>query len=173
VTNVADKHQWATQSYVRRPYGVGLLVAGFDVSGSNSTDDGLQHSNPRCSARVPICFRRHRLAITTPGAALRWERARSQQKRSSKSTPMNYKSVCSNCSDMMNHCLFVAAVGPEELLRMAVRALHTCTEADKELTPENTVLGIVRRVEQQYHCSLLLCKILAGWARHALPHHRG
>ena len=31
--------QECTQSYVRRPYGVGLLVAGFDVSG----DDGLYH----------------------------------------------------------------------------------------------------------------------------------
>ncbi len=31
VTQVADMHQRTTQSYVGRPYGVGLLVAGFDV----------------------------------------------------------------------------------------------------------------------------------------------
>ena len=30
LTTVADLHQRATQSYVRRPYGVGLLVAGHD-----------------------------------------------------------------------------------------------------------------------------------------------
>jgi hypothetical protein len=30
VTTLADLHQKATQSYVRRPYGVGLLVAGYD-----------------------------------------------------------------------------------------------------------------------------------------------
>mmetsp|Transcript_16153 Transcript_16153/g.38203 ORF Transcript_16153/g.38203 Transcript_16153/m.38203 type:complete len:260 (-) Transcript_16153:49-828(-) len=30
VADVADKHQACTQSYVRRPYGVGLLVAGYD-----------------------------------------------------------------------------------------------------------------------------------------------
>ncbi len=29
---LADKHQECTQSYVRRPYGVGLLIAGYDVS---------------------------------------------------------------------------------------------------------------------------------------------
>jgi 20S proteasome subunit alpha 6 len=31
VSDVADKKQECTQSYVRRPYGVGLLVAGYDV----------------------------------------------------------------------------------------------------------------------------------------------
>ena len=31
VQALADKHQECTQSHVRRPYGVGLLVAGFDV----------------------------------------------------------------------------------------------------------------------------------------------
>lgn len=33
ISNVADKHQAATQSYVRRPYGVGLLVIGYDRTG--------------------------------------------------------------------------------------------------------------------------------------------
>lgn len=33
VLDVADKHQRCTQSYVRRPYGVGLLVASCDQSG--------------------------------------------------------------------------------------------------------------------------------------------
>jgi 20S proteasome subunit alpha 6 len=33
VEGVADKHQQCTQSYVRRPYGVGLLVSGFDKTG--------------------------------------------------------------------------------------------------------------------------------------------
>ena len=33
MTDLADKHQRTTQTYVRRPYGVGLLVAGYDASG--------------------------------------------------------------------------------------------------------------------------------------------
>jgi len=33
VENVADKHQACTQLAIRRPYGVGLLVAGFDKNG--------------------------------------------------------------------------------------------------------------------------------------------
>ena len=33
VSDVADKKQECTQSYIRRPYGVGLLVAGVDVRG--------------------------------------------------------------------------------------------------------------------------------------------
>lgn len=31
--DVADKHQRCTQSYVRRPYGIGLLIAGVDKKG--------------------------------------------------------------------------------------------------------------------------------------------
>lgn len=33
VTDLADMHQRCTQSYVRRPYGVGLLVADYDQTG--------------------------------------------------------------------------------------------------------------------------------------------
>jgi len=33
VEAVADKHQRCTQSYVRRPYGVGLLIGGYDRTG--------------------------------------------------------------------------------------------------------------------------------------------
>lgn len=33
VTDVADKHQRSTQMYVRRPYGVGLLVGAVDATG--------------------------------------------------------------------------------------------------------------------------------------------
>lgn len=33
VQDLADMHQKCTQSYVRRPYGVGLLVASFDQTG--------------------------------------------------------------------------------------------------------------------------------------------
>ena len=33
INHLAESHQRATQSYVRRPYGVGLLVAGYDRTG--------------------------------------------------------------------------------------------------------------------------------------------
>mmetsp|Transcript_17021 Transcript_17021/g.22038 ORF Transcript_17021/g.22038 Transcript_17021/m.22038 type:complete len:275 (+) Transcript_17021:62-886(+) len=33
VTDIADKYQRCTQMYVRRPYGVGLLVAAYDATG--------------------------------------------------------------------------------------------------------------------------------------------
>ena len=33
VTDLADMHQRCTQSYVRRPYGVGLLIATYDQTG--------------------------------------------------------------------------------------------------------------------------------------------
>lgn len=33
MTDLADRHQRTTQTYVRRPYGVGLLVASYDKTG--------------------------------------------------------------------------------------------------------------------------------------------
>jgi len=33
VTDLADRHQRTTQTYVRRPYGVGLLIAAYDKNG--------------------------------------------------------------------------------------------------------------------------------------------
>jgi 20S proteasome subunit alpha 6 len=33
VNDLADRHQRTTQTYVRRPYGVGLLIASFDRNG--------------------------------------------------------------------------------------------------------------------------------------------
>ena len=53
LSDVADKHQRCTQTYVRRPYGVGLLVASFDATGhtyrhadgnGTSTRDGDRHA---------------------------------------------------------------------------------------------------------------------------------
>ncbi|KAF1774832.1 Nucleophile aminohydrolase [Phytophthora cactorum] len=41
VSDVADKKQECTQSYIRRPYGVGLLVAGVDVLGK---DELIHHA---------------------------------------------------------------------------------------------------------------------------------
>lgn len=35
VVDLADMHQRCTQSYVRRPYGVGLLVASYDQTGAH------------------------------------------------------------------------------------------------------------------------------------------
>ena len=52
VTAVADRHQRATQSYVRRPYGVGLLVAGVDATGPHlfQTDPSGAFSEWRAAA---------------------------------------------------------------------------------------------------------------------------
>lgn len=38
----------------------------------------------------------------------------------------------------------------DDLIREAVRALHTCTETDKDLTIENTVIGVVG-ADEKFH----------------------
>ncbi|RYG45182.1 hypothetical protein EON67_10890, partial [archaeon] len=76
IADVADMHQRATQTYVRRPYGVGLLVASFDVRTPRAFSRRVlacscQHAAPSpvhtltCSARAHICIKPARTATTT------------------------------------------------------------------------------------------------------------
>ena len=80
VADVADKHQKATQSYVRRPYGVGLLVAGYDVriQSKGTCEDHchrLNHANScQCSERAHTCTKQALTATITRG--MRWPSAR-------------------------------------------------------------------------------------------------
>lgn len=108
VADVADKHQRATHSYVRRPYGVGLLVAGYSAG-----------SGPHLYQTAPDgnYYEWHAMAIG----------ARSQSAK----------------TYLEKHYKAHKALSRDELIREAVRALHTCTETDKDLTTENTVIGVV------------------------------
>ena len=49
MSDLADKHQRTTQTYVRRPFGVGLLVAGVNVE-----DDSSPHLYQTCPERQPV-----------------------------------------------------------------------------------------------------------------------
>ena len=107
VCAVADKHQRATWSYVRRPYGVGLLVAAYDRSGP------------------------HLLQTAPDGNYYEWQ-----------AMAMGARSQSAKTYLERNFGAF-ADLPRDELLRQAVRALNTCTEADNELTLENCVLAVV------------------------------
>jgi len=48
VLDLADMHQKCTQSYVRRPYGVGLLIATYDQTGPHlylTEPSGVDNNN--------------------------------------------------------------------------------------------------------------------------------
>lgn len=107
VADVADKHQRATQMYVRRPYGVGLLVAGYDRTGPH-----LLQTSPDGSY-----YAWHAMAIG----------ARSQSAK----------------TYLEKHYTEFKTLGRDALIREAITALRTCTETDKDLTIENTVIGVV------------------------------
>jgi len=114
INDVADKHQRATWSYVRRPYGVGLLVAGYDRTGPHlfqTAPDGNY-------------FEWHAMAIG----------ARSQSAKTY--LERNYEGF--------------KGLSRDELIRHAVRALHTCTESDKDLNLENTVIAVVGK-DERFH----------------------
>lgn len=102
VSDVADKKQECTQSYIRRPYGVGLLVAGVDVRAA-AAGWAIQFLEERslticcccccnifvfssCRKKACTCTRRVRRATTTSTRASPLARGRSRRARTWKST---------------------------------------------------------------------------------------
>lgn len=113
VSDVADKHQACTQSYVRRPYGVGLLVAGFDRSGPH-----LYETSPSGNF-----FEYKGIAIG----------ARSQAAKT-------YIARIAGEGD--NNTGFDDA-DADTLILHGIRSLRGCVHGDQELTSENVVVSVV------------------------------
>jgi len=113
VSDVADKHQACTQSYVRRPYGVGLLVAGFDRSGPH-----LYETSPSGNF-----FEYKGIAIG----------ARAQAAKTY---------ITRIAEEQENHTGFDDA-DAETLILHGIRSLRGCVQGDQELTSENVVVSVV------------------------------
>ncbi|KAI0016984.1 nucleophile aminohydrolase [Xylariomycetidae sp. FL0641] len=107
VSLIGDKAQMNTQQYGRRPYGVGLLVAGVDEAG------------PHLFEFQPSGLTQEMLA-TAIGA-------RSQMART----------YLEKNLDQFPDC------GRDELVRHGLRALKETLVQDRELTLENTSVGVV------------------------------
>lgn len=106
VNQIADRAQTNTQQYGRRPYGVGLLVAGADQSGCH-----LYEFQP---SGVTV-------EMSADAIGARSQMARTYLERE---------------FDKFQEC------GREELVMHALRALRDSLQQDKELTTENTSLGV-------------------------------
>ncbi|KAI0389884.1 nucleophile aminohydrolase [Xylariaceae sp. FL0594] len=107
VSLIGDKAQTNTQHYGKRPYGVGLLVAGVDDSGPHVFEfqpSGLTQEMMACAIG-----------------------ARSQMARTYLEKNLDKFADC----------------GKEELIRHGLRALKETLVQDKELTVENTSVGVV------------------------------
>jgi 20S proteasome subunit alpha 6 len=105
-SRVADRAQTNTQQYGRRPYGVGLLVAGVDAKGPHLFEfqpSGITQEMVACGIGA-----RSQMARTY------LERNLDQFEGSSR----------------------------EELIKHALRALNESLPQDKELTVDNTSLGV-------------------------------
>jgi 20S proteasome subunit alpha 6 len=113
VSAVADKHQACTQSYVRRPYGVGLLVAGVDRTGAH-----LYETSPSGNF-----FEYKGIAIG----------ARSQAAKTY---------ITRIAEEQDNHSGFDDA-DAETLILHGIRSLRGCVQGDQELTAENVVVSVV------------------------------
>jgi 20S proteasome subunit alpha 6 len=103
---VGDRAQTNTQHYGRRPYGVGLLVAGVDAKG-------------------PHLFEFQPSGVTQEMIACGIG-ARSQMARTYLERHLNTFEGCSR----------------EELIKHALRALKESLSQDKELTADNTSVGV-------------------------------
>ena len=106
VSRIADRAQTNTQMYGHRPYGVGLLVAGIDASGSH-----LFEFNPSGVTQEMVAD-----AIG----------ARSQMAR----------------TYLERHLDKFESCGRDELVKHAMSALRESLQQDKELTVDNTSIGV-------------------------------
>ncbi|KAI1438802.1 nucleophile aminohydrolase [Xylaria sp. CBS 124048] len=107
VSLIGDKAQLHTQLYGKRPYGVGLLVAGVDDKGPHLFEfqpSGLTQEMMACAIG-----------------------ARSQMARTYLEKNLDKFADC----------------GREELIRHGLRALKETLVQDRELTTENTTVGVV------------------------------
>lgn len=107
VSLIGDKAQLNTQHYGKRPYGVGLLVAGVDDSG------------PHLFEFQPSGLTQEMLACAIG--------ARSQMARTYLEKNLDKFADC----------------GREELIQHGLRALKETLVQDRELTVENTSVGVV------------------------------
>lgn len=107
VSQISDRAQLNTQQYGRRPYGVGLLVAGVDEAGPHLFDfqpSGMTYEMQACAIG-----------------------ARSQMARTY--LERNLDTINSSTRD--------------ELITHGLRALKETLSQDKELTVDNTSVGVV------------------------------
>lgn len=105
-SRIADRAQTNTQQYGRRPYGVGLLIAGVDAKG------------PHLFEFQPSGVTQEMIAC---GIGARSQMARTYLER---------------------HLDEFAACGREDLVKHALRALKESLSQDKELTVDNTSIGV-------------------------------
>lgn len=109
VVDVADKMQECTQTYVRRPYGVGLLVAGYDRAGPH-----LFEASPSGEY----------YEYTAQAIGARNQAARTHFEKRVEAGAL-------------------AALGRDELVLEALRALAATLETGSELTVDNASAAVV------------------------------
>ena len=110
VAQVGERAQTNTQHYGKRPYGVGLLVAGVDDAG------------PHLFEFIPSGLTQEMSACAIGG--------RSQMAR----------------TYLERHLEEFADSGREELIKHGLRALKESMAQDKELTVDNTSVGVIGTV---------------------------
>jgi len=116
VLQLADKHQKCTQSYVRRPYGVGLLVAGYD----KKTGAHLYQTCPSGNY----------YEYKAVGMGARSQAAKTYLDRYYHANPEK------GIEGMVD-------LDADELIKHALKALKGCVQGEKELDALNAVIGIV------------------------------
>lgn len=173
VTDTADKHQRATQSYVRRPYGVGLLVAGYDATGphlfqtcpSGNFYEWKAFALGSRSQSARTYLERNYDACSKSAWGVEGEGKDGGEggggkdacccQRFARALPPSATYLA--CISSLIHCAATITpfhpspppppVSRDELLREAAKALHTCLEPEKELTLSNCVFGVVGKGE--------------------------
>ena len=115
IRQVADKEHFCTLTYQRRPYGVGLLVAGVDSKGPH-----LFYTSPSGEY----------VEYSATAIGSRSQSAKTYLSRQFLNNDTNVVTVSDDLS-------------VDELIRHALTALKGCVQGDSKLTKENCSVAIV------------------------------
>jgi len=120
VLKVADKHQKNTQRYGRRPYGVGLLVVGYDQTGA--------HLYETCPSGNYYDYKAIAIGSRSQSAKTYLERLFDEESKT-------YKCQNASLDELIKHGLTA--------LSETLGSAGGGTTADDKLTNQNTSVGIV------------------------------
>ena len=131
VAQVADKAQVHTQKYGTRPYGVGLLVIGYDATGP--------HLFETCPSGNYFEFKGQAIGSRAQSARTYLERVMGcSSSSSSSSSSAEQREAATVAADA------VANASLDELIRHAVKALRESVQSGSEgLTAANCAVGVV------------------------------
>lgn len=149
--DVADKHQRCTQMYVRRPYGVGFLVAAFDATGphlyetcpSGNVHEYLAMAIGTRAQSVSARARGPAPVLLTASSRRASSRVAFLKSRPHRLPPNRARAHAQAKTYLEKHHASFPGLELDDLIKHALKALAGCVPSEKELDSQCASIAIV------------------------------